>query len=215
MRPQEVTFHTRQLRGHRDQYVVFSDWYPTPFLYAGTVFACSGLALFYVKSHIYFLCDMDEKVLEFNRLMLKFYSEYVRGGTERFWTRWEEQIDLVLRCDADTGATMLRPYVTDDPLKIASMQKMALCLAKEKFTAHRTFATLLLETGDASLREIACDPGGLTTGEMLFSSTLSQEARTQCRDMSARTLDALRRTLLEQELLVDHCVGADLDVLPL
>lgn len=214
-----TTFYTLLLNRCTDS-AVFSDWYPAPIRYASADFACVGLALFYAKA---VLCKNDAllgRVKELNVVMLSFYQAYLTHGSPRFWTRWDEQVVLLLECDRTTSLQMasLSPAEVggdyDENEWIDVMHDMSLTLNRIKFSRHDTYMWLLVATGAGEFIELSSPSSTrgdddnkqnrtkervydhnhydtFTTGELLARHTFPS-AMPCCHHMTEKALHALR-----------------------
>lgn len=183
----EVTFYARRLTGPGADYALLSDWYPAPLPYAGLNFSCAGMALFYVKAALYDMPVLQRRVLEINAVMDRFYSQFLRHGERpAFWDRWDEQVALVLECDA---AQEMQQQV-DEQQWLSTMHTTLTMLLNIKVRRHAAIAMLLTSTGAAPLREV-----GLTTGQLLARHALSPLGCAQCAQWTAEILAAIREQL--------------------
>lgn len=126
-------------------YTVFSDWHPHAFYMNGVFYPCSGAALIMAKAEIHKNNKIINDIHDIMNVMNKFVKDFSDTSSPRFWSRWDEQLYLLLLCAMylDNGG---------DNVRFSEFCKRMYHIYRAKFD-NPTLSLLLISTNDTKLTE--------------------------------------------------------------
>lgn len=136
-------------------YKHFSDWAPYPVHIYGFTYPCSAMALFSQKALAYGEPRIIEALNLISILMSKFVSDFSNTDSPRFWSRWDEQLLLVIDYNRQmSDEEKLLDYYKNFYRKLYDVYT-------SKITNSSELLCLLISTGEKFLSEGASSTDGL------------------------------------------------------